>query len=79
MAFDLLRKVAMLGLLAFIVGGLWLLARWKAELSQPATIFATPALGMHPPAQVLTPASDDSTAASFDQVLLEDDEVVRVG
>ncbi|HEY7090415.1 MAG TPA: hypothetical protein VH518_20125 [Tepidisphaeraceae bacterium] len=77
MALDLLRRIVLMGLLVFIIGGLWLLAKWKAELSQPAMLFTNPLPSLSQ-VQPSGPQSDSTASSSFDQVLFEDDEVVRV-
>ena len=39
---DFLRKLGMMGLVAFIIGGLWVLAHWKALLSDPSAAVVWP-------------------------------------
>ena len=79
---EIMRRVAMASLVGFIVGGLWVLATWKAELDSPApTIFSKPfsaPIGPEPARPFLS-GSRPNAEPSFDQVLFEDDQVIRVG
>jgi hypothetical protein len=78
---DILRKFVMAGLVGFIVGGLWMLASWKAEVDNPApTLFSRP---LFQPTISSNPLLDLSSelrhdGSSFDQVLFEDDQVIGV-
>jgi hypothetical protein len=75
---DILRRLVMAALVGFIVGGLWMLASWKAELDSPTpTLFSRPlfpAIGDPIPS-----FSNGGESPSFDQILFEDDQVIRMG
>jgi hypothetical protein len=76
---SILRRLAMAAIVGFIVGGLWVLARWKAELDNPApSLFSNP---LYQP--IVTPGSIPSLSTgdgpSLDEILLEDDQIIRVG
>ena len=76
---NILRRLAMAALVGFIVGGLWMLASWKAELDSPSpTLFSRP---LFQPSASPNPIPSLSTgdSPSFDQIFLEDDQIVRVG
>jgi hypothetical protein len=78
---DILRKFAMAALVGFIVGGLWVLASWKAEVENPGpTIFSAPVFQPAIRSNPLLDLSSDSRSdgPSFDQVLFEDDQIIGV-
>jgi hypothetical protein len=82
MVSDTLRKLGMAALVGFIVGGLWVLAHYKAELSSPAPeVFRLPLFPSvtSPPIPSFSTGARQSDESSFDQVLFKDDQIVRVG
>ena len=78
---DILRRVALVALVGFIVGGLWVLAKWKADLDDPQpSLFSRP---LFPTVSTDTIPSFSNGSQSgdvmlFDQVLFEDDQIIRV-
>jgi hypothetical protein len=83
MVHEFVRRLAVVGLVGVIVGGLWVLAHWKAELESPMPrLFSSPLLPPIIDSNAFPGLASDAAPTddvSFDQVLFENDQVVRMG